>query len=267
MKKHRKGEGKTVLITGASNGFGMEFAKLFAKDGYNLILVARSTNRMKALAYSLQDAYKLEKVCVVTSDLSRIESPQKIYNEVKKTGLTVDVLVNNAGSGHFGYFYKTPLQRELDIIQLNATSLMQLTKLFLKDMKQRNEGKILNLGSVASFSPTPLQAIYGATKAYILSFSEALANELKDTNITVTTLCPGASNTDFFHKAHGATTRVANGPLSEPEEVARDGYKAMMKGELKVISGAMNKAQVDLTRVSSDAAMATTMQKMDKEME
>ncbi|MCC9167060.1 SDR family NAD(P)-dependent oxidoreductase [Pontibacter harenae] len=250
---------KTALITGASNGFGMELAKLFAKDGYNLVLVARSTDRLKKLGYSLQDEHQLEHVCIVTSDLTRPESAQEIYEEVKSSGIEIDVLVNNAGVGVHGTFLDNEFQRELDVIQLNVVSLVTLTKLFLPEMKLRNEGKILNLGSIVSLMPAPLMAIYGATKAFVLSFSEALANELKDTNITVTTLCPGAGNTDFFHKADAEYTKAANGPLSEPKDVARAGYEAMMKGEVKVVPGFMNKIQAAASNVIPDTALSSIM--------
>jgi len=252
-------KGKTVLITGASNGFGMEFAKLFAQDGYNLILVARSTERMRKLGYSLQEEHQLEQVCILTADLTRPQAPREVYEEVKNSGQQVDVLINNAGAGVHGMFFDTDLEREKAIIQLNITTPVELTKLFLADMKRRNTGKILNLASVVSFMPSPLMAVYGASKAFILSFSEALANELKDTNITVTALCPGASNTMFFRRAGAAHTRAASGNLSEPEEVAKEGYEALMKGETRVVSGLANKLQTASTNFLPDTALAATM--------
>lgn len=263
MKEQNKG--KTALITGASNGFGMEFARLFAKDGYNLILVARSTDRMKKLGYELQDEYGLEKVCIITSDLTRPDAPKEIYDQVTEQGIDVDVLVNNAGAGVHGFFFETDLDREKAIIQLNVTTPVELTKLFLKDMKKRNEGKILNLASVVSFMPSPLMAIYGATKAFLLSFTEALANELKETDITVTALCPGASNTMFFRRAGAAHSRAANGPLSEPEEVAKEGYHALMHGELRVVPGLANKLQTTSSNVIPDKALAATMRHLMEE--
>ena len=263
MEENNKG--KTVLITGASNGFGMEFARLFAQDGYNLILVARSTERMKKLAYQLQDEHQLEHVCVVTSDLALPGSAREVYEEVRKSGIIVDVLVNNAGAGTHGYFHETDLEREEAIIQLNVNTPVVLTKLFLQDMKQRNQGKILNVASVVSHMASPLMAVYGATKAFMLSFSEALSNELQDTNITVTALCPGASNTMFFRRAGAAHTKAANGPLSEPSEVAKDGYEALMKGETKIISGIMNKAQTTATNLVPDSVSAAAMRKMMEE--
>ncbi|WP_235925731.1 SDR family NAD(P)-dependent oxidoreductase [Pontibacter burrus] len=250
---------KTVLITGASNGFGMEFAKLFAKDGYNLVLVARSVERLRELGYSLQDEHQLQQVCIVQSDLSRREAPQEIYDQLKQQGVQVDVLVNNAGVGVHGFFHETELDRELDLIQLNITSLVHLTKLFLKDMVSRNEGKILNLASIVSFMPSPLMAVYAASKAFVLSFSEALQNEVKDKNITITALCPGASDTYFFKRADAENSRAANGPLSSPEDVAKDGYDALMKGETRVVSGVLNKVQAGISNVLPDSALASTM--------
>ncbi|TXK36589.1 SDR family oxidoreductase [Pontibacter qinzhouensis] len=268
MKKNRIGQGKTALITGASNGFGMEFAKLFAKDGFNLVLVARTEDRMKDLGYSLQDEYSLEKVCIITSDLTEPDAPQDIYDELKRIGVQVDVLVNNAGVGLHGFFHETDLDKEEEIIQLNITAVMKLTKLFLRDMKARNEGKILNVASIVSLMPAPLMAVYAATKAFVLSFSEALSNELKDTNITVTALCPGASNTYFFKRAQAENTRAANGPLSEPDVVAKDGYAALMKGEVKIVSGLMNKVQAATSNLLPDTALASTMRyQMEEEAE
>lgn len=263
-----KNKGKTVLITGASNGFGMEFAKLFAGEGYNLILVARSTERLRKLGAYLQDQHQLEHVCMVTADLTRPEAPREVYEEVKNSGLQVDILINNAGAGVHGFFDETDLDREKAIIQLNITTLVELTKLFLHDMKQRNSGKILNLASVVSFMPAPLMAIYGATKAFVLSFSEALTNELKDTNITVTALCPGPSNTMFFRRAGAAHTRAAHGTLSEPEEVAKDGFEALMSGETRIISGLKNKLQATSANLMPDTTLAASMRhQMEEEDE
>ncbi len=152
------------------------------------------------------------------------------------------------------------------MIQLNVNSLVHLTKLFLRDMKARNDGKILNLASVVSFMPSPLMAVYAATKAFVLSFSEALSNELEDTNVTVTALCPGASNTYFFKRADAEKSRAANGSLSEPEDVAKDGYDALMSGETKVVSGIKNKVQTGASNVIPDSALASTMRHMMEEV-
>ena len=265
--KREENKGKTVLITGASNGFGMEFAKLFARDGYNLILVARSTERLRKLGYHLQDTHQLERVSIITADLSEPGVASEVYKQVKDSGIHVDVLVNNAGAGVHGPFEETVLEREQAIIQLNVNTPVELTKHFLKDMKKRGEGKILNVASIVSFMPSPLMAIYGATKAFILSFSEALANELKDSGITVTVLCPGASNTMFFRRAGAAHTRAAHCSLAEPAEVAMDGYNALMNGEVKVISGLKNKLQATSSNVIPDTALAASMRYQMEEEE
>lgn len=258
---------KTVLITGASNGFGMEFAKLFAQDGYNLVLVARSTERLKKLGYQLQDKHQLEHVSIITADLSEPGVATEVYQQVKDSGIHIDILVNNAGAGVHGLFEETDLEREQAIIQLNVNTPVELTKHFLKDMKRKGEGKILNVASIVSLMPSPLMAIYGATKAFILSFSEALSNELKDTGITVTALCPGASNTMFFRRAGAAHTRAAQGNLSEPAEVALDGYNALMNGEIKVVSGLKNKLQATSTNIIPDTALAASMRYQMEEEE
>lgn len=259
--------GKTVLITGASNGFGMEFAKLFAEAGYNLILVARSKERLRKLGYQLQEEHQLEHVCILTSDLSQPESAREVYHEVKKSGIHVDVLINNAGAGVHGYFYETDLEREKAIMQLNMNTPVELAKLFLQDMLKVNEGKILNMASIVSFMPSPLMTIYGATKAFMLSFSEALTNELKETGITVTAVCPGASNTMFFRRAGAAHTRAANGSLSEPEEVAKDAFDALMNGESRVVPGLKNKLQASGSNIMPDMALASNMRHMMEEEE
>lgn len=151
------------------------------------------------------------------------------------------------------------------MIQLNIVSLVHLTKLFMRDMLSRNEGKILQLASNVSFMPTPLMAVYAATKAFVLSFTEALINELKDTGVTITALCPGATDTDFFNRAGAENTKVANSDLSDPKDVAKDGYQALMKGESRVISGFTNKMQAAISNVVPDTAVTATMHKMMEE--
>lgn len=247
--------GKTALITGATSGIGRELTTLFAKDGYNLVLVARGEDNLLETAEQLENQFGI-KVLPIGKDLSDPKAPEEIYDETKRNGLVIDVLVNNAGAGEYGQFAtETDLHKELGIIQLNATSLVHLTKLYLKDMKQQNAGKILMLASVASIIPNPLMAVYGATKSFIYSFSEALRNELKDTNITITALMPGATGTDFFNKA-GASNIKATDKLADPAGVAKDGYEALMAGKDKVVSGFMNKVQVAMAQVLPDQVMA-----------
>ncbi|GAB3893207.1 hypothetical protein GCM10028803_07090 [Larkinella knui] len=254
--------GKTALVTGATSGIGHELANLFAKDGYNLVLVARNGENLNQIAEAYAQQFGIT-VTPIATDLVDPKSPETIYDETRRRGITVDVLVNNAGMGEYGMFAnETDLQKELSIIQLNATSLVHLTKLFLKDMVQRNEGKILMLASVASIMPNPLMAVYGATKSFILSFTEALQNELKDTNVTVTALLPGATNTDFFNKAGAEGTRAhQQAQQTDPAKVAKDGYDALMKGKEKIVSGFMNKAQVAMSHVLPDELIAGSMRK------
>ena len=250
-----------ALITGATSGFGYEFCKLFAADGYNLIMVARDEERLEKVSGDIITQYGVE-VLPLSADLFQPEIAKAIYDTVKDQGITVNVLVNDAGQGEHGLFVENDLQRELDIIQLNVTSLVCLTKYFLKDMVARNEGKVLQVASLLAVYPTPLMAVYAASKAFVLTFTESLINELKDTNVTMTALLPGASDTDFFHKAGAEESYVyQKTSLSEPEQVAKDGYNALMKGERKVISGIKNKIQAAMTNVLPDSALASMMKK------
>ncbi|MFD2571954.1 SDR family NAD(P)-dependent oxidoreductase [Spirosoma soli] len=248
--------GKTALITGASSGIGRELANLFAKDGYNLILVARSEDSLQQIAQEYEQQFGLQ-ATVISRDLADPNAPDEIYAETQRQGLQIDVLVNDAGIGEYGKFAtESDLQKELSIIQLNVTSLVHLTKLYLKDMVTRNEGKILMLGSIASVMPHPMMAVYGATKAFIYSFSEALRNELKDTNITITVLMPPATDTDFFNKA-GATHTVAQEQARSMSaaEVAKTGYNALMKGKDKVAVGLMAKIMTAASYILPDAVV------------
>ncbi|MBC3785203.1 SDR family NAD(P)-dependent oxidoreductase [Spirosoma utsteinense] len=252
--------GKTALITGASSGIGRELATLFAKDGYNLVLVARSQDKLQDMAEKFKHQFGTASVTVIEKDLSRPEAPQEIYDEVARQQITINTLVNNAGFGEYGKFAtETSLQKELDVIQVNLTALVHLTKLFLKDMVQRNEGKILMLGSIASIMPNPLMAVYGATKSFIYSFSEALRNEVKETDISITVLMPPATDTDFFNKA-GAMNTVAQEQARsmDPADVAKEGYMALMKGKDKVIAGFSTKIQAAAFRVLPDSVVSQT---------
>jgi short-subunit dehydrogenase len=254
---------KTVLITGASGGIGYELAKLFAEGSYNLVLVARSEERLNEVATELQSAFNIE-VTVIAKDLFEKESPFEIYDEVNAKGIEVHILVNDAAQGEYGEFSETDIYRELDIIQLNVGSVISLTKLFLRDMIERNEGKILNVGSIAGEAPGPWQAVYHGTKAFIHSWSAAIRNELKDTQIQVTVLVPGATDTDFFHKANMEDSKILETKLSDPAEVARDGYNALLAGEDKRVSGMKNKVQVTMGQVMSDSMAAENMKKQQE---
>ena len=241
-------QGQTALITGASSGIGLELARVFAEEGFNLILVSRQRDTLEQLGRELNQSHHVQ-VIAIEKDLFQPAAAEELYAELKNRGQRVDVLVNNAGQGESGKVYEIDLHRQLDIIQLNVSSLVALTHLFLQDMVERNEGKILNLGSVASMMPHPRMAVYAATKAFVLSFSEALRHELKDTNITVTTLMPGPTETDFFNKAHLQDTNVGQMKKADPATVAEAGYKALMDGDDKIIQGLMNKLQVTTSNV------------------
>ena len=256
MSKIRNGY---ALVTGATSGIGYELAKLFAKDGYNLVIVARSEERLRDVADKLSSKYGV-KVYPITKDLFDPLAAKEIYDEVISKGIFVCALVNNAGQGECGLFTQTELERELNIVQLNVNSLITLTKLFIREMVARNEGMILNVASLVSDYPSPLLAVYAGTKAFVLSFTEALANELKDSKIKVTALQPGVTDTDFFFKAGEVhTVAYQKTKLSNPEDVAKDGFKALKKGKTKVVSGGKNKMQSFMSKLLPDKALASTM--------
>ena len=252
-----------ALITGATMGIGYELAKLFAKDGYNLIIVARTEEDLQQRAQEFSQEYKVD-VIPITKDLFKPEAPFELYDEIKSKGILVDVLVNDAGQGQYGLFVEGDINRFLEIIQLNVNALTVLTHLFLKDMVARNEGKILQLASIASELPGPWQAVYHATKAYVLHLTEALIRELKDTNVSMTALQPGATDTDFFNKADMLESKIMDTKMSDPAKVAKDGYDALMKGDDKVVSGFKNKAMVAGSNIMPDTMVAATMDKMQE---
>jgi len=252
-----------ALITGATSGIGYELAKLFAGDGYNLAIVARSEERLQQVSSEIMGSFNV-RVKTIANDLFRREAAREIYDEMEKEQIHVSVLVNDAGQGEWGYFKDTDIDRELDIIQLNISSLVSLTKYFLRGMLARNDGKILNVASLVSNFPSPLLSVYAGTKAFVLSFTEALRNELKETAITVTALQPGVTDTDFFYKAgQEQTVAYQETELANPAEVAKDGYNALMAGKDKVVSGMKNKMQVAMSNVLSDEKLASTMGKQN----
>ena len=251
-----------ALITGASSGIGYELAKLFAQDGYNLILVARTKEDLGKAATEFSQ-YGID-VVTIAKDLFERNAAFEVYDEVKSKGLAVDVLVNDAGQGQFGLFVDSDINRLLDLIQLNVASLTAMTHLFLKDMVSRNEGKILQLASIASKLPGPWQAVYHATKAYVLSFTEALVRELKDSAVSMTALQPGATDTDFFNKAEMQESKIMDTKLSDPAQVAKDGYEALMKGDDKVVSGLKNKAMMGMSNMMPDKMVAAKIAKVQE---
>ncbi|MGA2668203.1 MAG: SDR family oxidoreductase [Ignavibacteria bacterium] len=238
-----------TLITGASGGIGLELSHLFAKDGYNLVLVARSGDKLDALSKELTDEHKIH-VKVISEDLSKPSSAKEIYERVREQSLPVTVLINNAGFGSAGMFADTDIKNEIDMIQVNVLSLIELTKLFLHDMMERKNGKILNVASTAAFAPGPLMSVYYASKAFVLSFSGALSDELKGTGISVTALCPGPTGTGFQERSHVETTRLFAFNVMDAKTVASIGYRGLMKGKTIVIPGIMNKMLIGSMRIS-----------------
>jgi short-subunit dehydrogenase len=240
----------TALVTGASSGIGWELARALAEDGHDLVLVSRNGPKLETLARDLESACRVG-VRVLARDLSEPAAPGSIVDGLARAGVAVDVLVNNAGFGVYGPFSETPGDKELAMIQVNVASVTDLTKRFLPGMLERRRGKILNVASTAAFQPGPLMAVYYATKAYVLSFSEALANELEGSGVTVTTLCPGPTITDFQKKAGLERTRLFASPLvKDPRAVARAGIDGMKRGHRIVIPGLGNKLLTQSVRVS-----------------
>jgi uncharacterized protein len=254
-----------ALITGGTSGIGYELAKIFATNGHNLILVSRdeadltiTRNEFLELGVDVQ---------IISKDLFDKQSPFDLYNEINEKGYDVDILVNNAGQGQYGEFSDTNIYRELSIIQLNISSLVVLTKLFLQDMLKKGRGKILNLSSISSKTPGPLNSVYHGTKAFVQSFTQAIATEVKDKGITVTALLPGATDTDFFNKADMQQSKmVKEGKLEDAKTVAKEGYDALMRGDQMIVSGGLkNKVKVAMSNVLSDKAAAKKVHKEHKE--
>jgi len=230
-----------ALITGASGGIGLELARLCAKGGHDLILVARNQAKLEEVARYLSGMYQI-RAEVIAADLTDPEAPQAIIQEIESRGLVVDVLINNAGFGDWGLFGRADLQRQLDMVQVNITALTVLTRLVLPGMVSRHRGRILNVASVAGFAPGPLMAVYYASKAYVVSFSEAISNELQGTGITVTALCPGPTRTGFMERAGMQGSNLAAAPhIMAVEPVALAGYRGMMRGSVVVVPGLGNK--------------------------
>jgi len=224
-----------ALITGASTGIGKDLAYIHAEKGGDLIIIARSEDKLNKLKKELESKHNI-KVKVIAKDLANAEATKEIYDEISKAGVEVEYLINNAGFGGLGKFHERKWEDDLAMINLNIVALTSLTRLFLPDFVKRNSGKILNVSSTASFMPGPLQAVYYATKAYVTFFSNAIAEELHDTKITVTALLPGATETEFGKLSGMDKTSMFKNAASA-RGVAEDGYNGMIKGKLDVISG------------------------------
>jgi uncharacterized protein len=264
MASGEAGAGRqTALVTGASGGLGWELARELAAGGYDLVLVARSAGKLEELAAELRSRHGTT-VRVLAVDLARPGSPDEVFHQMEAAGVTVDVLVNNAGFATFGPFAETDLASELEEIQLNVATPTHLTKRFLPGMHARRRGGVLNVASTAAFQPGPLMAVYYATKAYVLSFSEALAEEMRGTGVTVTALCPGPTATGFQARADMLDSGLFTGPLKvmDAAAVARAGYEGFRAGKRIVIPGLINKLAVQSIRVSPRALAARIVRGM-----
>jgi short-subunit dehydrogenase len=241
---------KTARVTGASSGIGRELAKLLAGEGHDVVLVARRRDRLEELARELT-ARRGVSTRAIVKDLEDPASPAEIFEELETEGISVDILVNDAGLGIYGRFSKTDLARQLAVIQVNLVALTNLTGLFLPGMVSRRRGKIVNMSSTAAFQPGPYMAVYYATKAYVLSFSEALAEELAGTGVTVTALCPGPALTEFQRAAGIEDTWLFRGPLvMDARSIARAGWEGAKRGKRVVIPGLGNKLLKEVVRFS-----------------
>jgi uncharacterized protein len=238
---------KTVLITGATGGIGLELAKVFANHRHHLILVGRSRTKLLELQKEIRHKHKIQ-IDLVIQDMISPDAAQAVYNKIKKTGRRVEVLVNSAGFAVSGKFTETSLDDELQEIQLNVSTLTILTKLFAKEMAERGNGKILNVASTAAFFPGPLMAVYYATKAYVVSFSMGLSEELRSKGVQVSVLCPGPTDTEFAKNAGMTESRLFRAGQMHPKKVAEAAYAGLMKKDPIIIPGGSNQAMVFLSR-------------------
>ena len=232
--------GKLALVTGASSGLGEELAKLFAADGWDLLLVARRKDLLDALAAELVRKHGIA-AHVLVADLGTLEGPAQVVADVQAKQLEVEALVNNAGYGDSGAFVASDAAKQLGMVQLNMGALVSLTRAFLPGMVARKRGHVLNIGSTAGFQPGPYMAVYYASKAFVNSFTEALSYELKGTGVTATVSCPGATATGFSTVAGTSKSRLFKSGAMEPGAVARDAYRACLSGRAMVVHGVKNK--------------------------
>jgi short-subunit dehydrogenase len=230
---------ETALVTGASEGIGRELARVFASRGFSVVLVARREALLAELADEIAARERVRAVAIAL-DLTKPDAPQELFERTQELGLHVDALVNNAGLMEFGAFAATPLDRLRAMTALNTSALMAITRVFLGPMLAARHGRILNLGSTGSFAPMPSLAVYAATKAFILSFSEALSEELQGSGVTVTCCCPGFTETHMANQIDGVEKLKGVAPLMDPVEVARDAYQACMRGEVVRVPGVAN---------------------------
>ena len=235
MSEHKM----TALVTGASGGIGLELARLLAADGHDLVLVARSGDKLARLAEEMTGKHEMA-ARVLVADLARPEAPGEIFDDLQTKGVAVDVLINNAGFGSYGLFAETDLRSELDLLQVNVVALTHLAKLFLPQMIARRRGYVMNVASTAAFQPGPLMAVYYASKAYVLSLSEALTNECEGTGVVVSALCPGPTETGFVAAAGMGDSKLFDRGSMDARTVAVEGYRGMLNGKTLVIPGFRN---------------------------
>ncbi|HVU50393.1 MAG TPA: SDR family oxidoreductase [Polyangia bacterium] len=255
MADKEKGQAKkTALVTGASSGLGLELARLFAADGHDVVLVARRRPELEALAARLV-AERGVQAHVLPADLADAAAPERLVAELERRGLEIEFLVNNAGFGARGPFVGLDLGRQLGMIQVNVAALTSLTRRLLPGMLARKSGRILNLGSTAGFQPGPGMAVYYATKAYVNSFTEALAFELRGTGVTATVSCPGATETEFGQVANNGKSRLFKAGAMAAPPVAAAAYRAMMAGKVSLVHGARNKLLIQSQRLAPRAAV------------
>jgi len=254
---------RTALVTGASSGIGLELSHLFARDGYRLVLVARSRGALRELGDDLQSRYHVP-VRISPKDLAHPASPSELHSELQEAGIVLDVLVNNAGFGVGGAFLDSDWNSEAEMMQVNMVALTHLTKLFLPQIRAR-EGKVLNVASTAAFQPGPFMSVYYASKAYVLHFTEALAEELDGSGVTVTCLCPGPVRTNFQKRAHIGETRLVHSPLMvDVREVARIGYEGMKQGKRLVIPGWKNRLVMEMLRIAPRRVVTKMVRKLQE---
>lgn len=254
---------KTALITGASNGIGYELAKIHAEKGGDLVLVARSKGKLDELKKELEEKYNIQ-VLTIGKDLSITGAPGEVYDELKQNNISVDYLINNAGLGDFGFFAESDWKKQETMINLNITALTHFTRLFLPDMIRRGNGKILNLASTASFQPGPTMSVYFATKAYVLSFSEAISNEVKDKGISVTALCPGSTESGFHAAVIDGRKPLKDRKKPSSRQVAEYGYRAMIRGRIVAIHGLKNTIMATSIRFIPRVLVATGARKIQE---
>lgn len=252
---------QTVLVTGASSGIGAEFTRIFAKEGYDLVITARNKTRLQTLARELATKYR-SNIQIIPLDLGNDSGAATLYQEIKRKGTKIDILINNAGIGDGGPFVTRSEQKMLIMIMLNIVSLTHLTRLVAAEMVNRRSGRILNVASVAGFFPGPLMAVYYATKAYIVSFSNSLHEELKGTGVTVTTLCPGPTATNFQKRAGMEESWLFRRQMMSAARVAEIGYRGLIRGKRLVVPGLVHQVEVALSRFAPFTLTAPVIKRM-----